>query len=59
VRRELARLRDREIDTSGDGFFAIFDGPARAVRCACAIVAGSKTTTEDPRSLAVPGPLVE
>lgn len=37
VRGELARFRGREIDTSGDGFFAIFDGPARAVRCAWAI----------------------
>jgi class 3 adenylate cyclase/pimeloyl-ACP methyl ester carboxylesterase len=38
VRRELARYRGREIDTAGDGFFASgFDGPARAIRCACAI----------------------
>jgi class 3 adenylate cyclase/pimeloyl-ACP methyl ester carboxylesterase len=37
IRRELARARGREIDTAGDGFFAAFDGPARAVRCACAI----------------------
>ncbi len=37
VRRELARFRGREIDTAGDGFFATFDGPARAVRCAQAI----------------------
>jgi class 3 adenylate cyclase len=37
VRRELARFRGREIDTAGDGFFATFDGPARAVRCACAV----------------------
>jgi pimeloyl-ACP methyl ester carboxylesterase len=37
VRRELARFRGREIDTAGDGFLAAFDGPARAVRCACAI----------------------
>jgi class 3 adenylate cyclase len=37
VRRELARHRGREIDTAGDGFFAAFDGPARAVRCALAI----------------------
>jgi class 3 adenylate cyclase len=37
VRRELTRFRGREIDTAGDGFFATFDGPARAVRCACAI----------------------
>ncbi len=37
VRVELQRFRGREIDTAGDGFFATFDGPARAVRCACAI----------------------
>ena len=37
VRHELARFRGREIDTAGDGFFAAFDGPARAIRCACAI----------------------
>jgi class 3 adenylate cyclase len=37
VRRELARHRGREIATAGDGFLAVFDGPARAVRCACAI----------------------
>lgn len=35
VRREIARFRGREIDCTGDGFFASFDGPARAVRCAC------------------------
>ena len=37
VRRELERFRGREIDTAGDGFFASFDGPARAVRAAWAI----------------------
>jgi len=37
VRRELEHFRGREIDTAGDGFLATFDGPARAVRCACAI----------------------
>lgn len=37
VRQELDRFRGREIDTAGDGFFAAFDGPARAVGCACAI----------------------
>jgi len=37
VRRELARYRGVEHDTAGDGFFASFDGPARAVRCASAI----------------------
>jgi pimeloyl-ACP methyl ester carboxylesterase len=40
VRRELLRFRGREIDTTGDGFLATFDGPARAIRCACAIVDG-------------------
>jgi class 3 adenylate cyclase len=37
VRRELARFRGRELDTAGDGFFASFDGPARAIRYACAV----------------------
>jgi class 3 adenylate cyclase len=39
VRAELDRFQGREIDTAGDGFFATFDGPARAARCAQAIVA--------------------
>ncbi len=37
VRRALASWRGNEIDTAGDGFLATFDGPARAIRCACAI----------------------
>jgi class 3 adenylate cyclase len=37
TRRELARYRGVELDTAGDGFFARFDAPARAIRCACAI----------------------
>lgn len=37
VRRELVRFHGREIDVAGDGFFAAFDGPTRAVRCALAI----------------------
>jgi class 3 adenylate cyclase len=37
VRGQLARYRGSEVDTAGDGFFATFDGPARAVRCATAI----------------------
>lgn len=37
VRRELSRFRGRELDTAGDGFFAAFDGPARAVHAATAI----------------------
>jgi class 3 adenylate cyclase/pimeloyl-ACP methyl ester carboxylesterase len=38
VRRELTRFRGEEKDTAGDGFFAAFDGPARAIRCAQAVV---------------------
>jgi class 3 adenylate cyclase len=37
VRREIAHMRGREVGTAGDGFLATFDGPARAIRCACAI----------------------
>jgi class 3 adenylate cyclase len=37
VRRQLVRYRGMELDTAGDGFFARFDGPARAIRCALAI----------------------
>jgi class 3 adenylate cyclase len=37
VRRQFKRFGGREINTAGDGFLAIFDGPGRAVRCACAI----------------------
>jgi class 3 adenylate cyclase len=40
VRREILRFRGHEVDTAGDGFFATFDGPARAIRCACAITDG-------------------
>lgn len=38
IRRNLTRFRGHEIKTTGDGFLATFDGPARAVRCACAII---------------------
>jgi class 3 adenylate cyclase len=38
VRRELARFSGVELDTAGDGFFASFDGPARGIACAQAIV---------------------
>jgi class 3 adenylate cyclase/alpha-beta hydrolase superfamily lysophospholipase len=37
VRRLLEAFKGVEVDTAGDGFFATFDGPARAIRCACAI----------------------
>lgn len=42
VRRQIARFRGVEMDTAGDGFFARFDGPARAIRCACAIASSVK-----------------
>ena len=38
VRRRLGEFRGQELDTAGDGFFAAFDGPGRAIRCAQAIV---------------------
>jgi pimeloyl-ACP methyl ester carboxylesterase len=41
VRRQLLRFRGREVDTAGDGFLAVFDGPARAIRCAGAVVEGA------------------
>jgi class 3 adenylate cyclase len=37
IRAQLGQFRGREVDTAGDGFFATFDGPARGIRCACAI----------------------
>jgi class 3 adenylate cyclase len=50
VRAELARARGNEVDTAGDGFFAAFDGPARAVRCAKSIVRGMRGLGLDVRS---------
>jgi class 3 adenylate cyclase len=43
VRELLATYRGIEVDTAGDGFFATFDGPARAVRCALAISSAVRT----------------
>jgi class 3 adenylate cyclase len=37
VRKEFSRFRGKERNTTGDGFLATFDGPARAIRCALAI----------------------
>ena len=37
VREELSKFRGHEVKTTGDGFLATFDGPTRAIRCACAI----------------------
>ncbi len=42
VRRQLNRFRGREVKTTGDGFLATFDGPARAIACACAIRDGAR-----------------
>ena len=50
ARRQLERFRGREIDTAGDGMFATFDGPARAVRCAKAISDDAKTLGIDIRA---------
>jgi len=43
VRALLTRYRGLEVDTAGDGFFATFDGPARAVRCALAIAEATRS----------------
>ena len=50
VRRELDRFRGREIKPTGDGFFASFDGPVRAIRCAQAIVAAARSIGLDVRT---------
>jgi class 3 adenylate cyclase/pimeloyl-ACP methyl ester carboxylesterase len=50
VRECLAATGGREVDTAGDGFFAVFDGPARAVRCAEAIVVGARDLGIDIRA---------
>jgi class 3 adenylate cyclase len=39
LRTELTRFRGLEVDTAGDGLFATFDGPARAIRCGAAMTA--------------------
>jgi class 3 adenylate cyclase len=50
IRRELTRFRGEERDTAGDGFFATFDGPARAIRCAQAVVDGVRDLGLDVRA---------
>ena len=50
VRAELVRYRGREIDTAGDGFLAVFDGPARAIRAAVAIIDAVKALGLDLRA---------
>jgi pimeloyl-ACP methyl ester carboxylesterase len=50
ARGQLARFRGREIKSLGDGFLAVFDGPARAVRCAEAISASTSRLGIEVRS---------
>jgi pimeloyl-ACP methyl ester carboxylesterase len=50
VRRELRRFDGEEVDTAGDGFFAIFDGPARAIRCGLSVVDGVRELGLDVRA---------
>jgi class 3 adenylate cyclase len=50
VRRELGRFRGQEVDTAGDGFFASFDGPIRAIRCAHAITGAVRSIGLDVRA---------
>jgi class 3 adenylate cyclase len=49
IRRQLDRFAGREINTTGDGFLATFDGPARAIRCGQAIRDGSRQLGIDVR----------
>jgi class 3 adenylate cyclase/pimeloyl-ACP methyl ester carboxylesterase len=50
VRRELSRFRGREVNTTGDGFFVSFDGPARAIRCAVAVTVAVRDVGVDARA---------
>ena len=50
VRRQLVRFRGREVNTTGDGFLAAFDGPARAIQCALAVVADTRALGIDVRA---------
>jgi class 3 adenylate cyclase/alpha-beta hydrolase superfamily lysophospholipase len=49
VREQIRRFRGREIKTTGDGFLVSFDGPARAIRCSQAIIAGARVLGVDLR----------
>jgi len=50
VRTLLARYHGTELDTAGDGFLASFEGPARAIRCALAIVEAVRTLNLEVRA---------
>jgi class 3 adenylate cyclase len=49
VRAELGRYRGREVKTTGDGFLAAFDGPARAIRCGLAVTRAARSVGVDIR----------
>ena len=49
VRRQMERFRGREVRSTGDGFLATFDGPARAIECGCAIRDGARQLGMDVR----------
>jgi class 3 adenylate cyclase len=49
VRRQLERFRGREVKSLGDGFLTLFDGPARAIQCGCAIRDGGRQLGIDVR----------
>ncbi len=50
VREQLKRFGGREVNTTGDGFMASFDGPARAIRCAQAIIEATRSLGIDLRA---------
>jgi class 3 adenylate cyclase len=50
VRTQLERFRGREVKTTGDGFLATFDGPARAIHCAVELIAGLRSLGLDIRA---------
>ena len=54
VRTLLARYRGSEMDTAGDGVFATFDGPARAVRCALAITEAVRRSGSKCEQVSIP-----
>jgi class 3 adenylate cyclase len=55
VRHELERFRGEEVDTAGDGFLSMFDGPGRAIRCALEIRDSLRGLGLDLRAGCIPG----
>jgi class 3 adenylate cyclase/pimeloyl-ACP methyl ester carboxylesterase len=50
TRKEIGRYGGREVDTAGDGVLAVFDAPARAIGCACAVSKMARELTLDVRA---------